>query len=132
MEMKIQLEGGYKVNALYKGFTIRCDQPEEVGGENTAPEPFDIFLASIGTCAGTYLADFCIERKIPLDGIDITMRFHKNEETKMVTQVSMEVTLPPEFPVKYIKAIERSINQCTVKKHFMDPPEFEVMVHMGE
>jgi len=132
MEMKIQLEGGFKVNAHYKGFTIRCDQPEEVGGENTAPEPFDIFLASIGTCAGAYVADFCIERSIPLDGIDLTLRFNRNEETKMITQVSMEVTMPPEFPAKYIKAIERAIDQCSVKKHLMDPPEFEVTVHMAE
>ncbi len=52
MEMQISLAGGKKVDARFKGFTIRTDQPESSGGENSAPSPFDLFLGSIGTCAG--------------------------------------------------------------------------------
>ena len=132
MEMKIVLEGGYKVNAIYKGFTIRTDQPEDVGGENTAPEPFDMFLASIGTCSGVYVADFCNERNIPTENIGIIMSIDRDGETNMVTRVTINVSLPPEFPQKYLRAIEKAINMCTVKKHLQDPPEFLVEAKMAE
>ena len=44
MEMEIVSLGGKKVNALYKGFTIRADQSKEYGGDGSDPEPFDMSL----------------------------------------------------------------------------------------
>ncbi len=51
-EIRVTFPGGVKVEAVYKGFVIKTDQPVHQGGENTAPAPFDLFLASIATCAG--------------------------------------------------------------------------------
>ena len=56
MEMKIYSGGGKQVLADYEGFTIRTDQPVKDGGEGSAPEPFSLFLASLGTCAGQFVA----------------------------------------------------------------------------
>ena len=66
MDMEIQFPGGKKVDALYKGFTIKTDQPKNEGGEGSAPEPFSLFLTSIGTCAGIYVLNFCQNRNISL------------------------------------------------------------------
>jgi len=52
MEMEVFFPGGKKVNSTYKGFTVKTDQAKNEGGDGTAPEPYDLFLASIGTCAG--------------------------------------------------------------------------------
>ncbi len=52
MEMEVFFPGGRKVNSYYKGYTVETDQPEKDGEEGSAPEPYDLFLASIGTCAG--------------------------------------------------------------------------------
>ena len=84
MEMQVLFPGGRKVDALYKGFTVRTDQPVKAGGENSAPSPFDLFLCSIGTCAGYYVLDFCQERSIPYQEIELTVNFEKNRETGMV------------------------------------------------
>ena len=67
MNMEIVFPAGKKVNALYRGFTIETDQPENGGGDGSAPSPFDLFLASIGTCVGFYVLSFCHERSIPTD-----------------------------------------------------------------
>ena len=61
-EMRVTFPGGKKVDAEYKGFVIRTDQPVHQGGEGTAPAPFDLFLASIATCAGIYVLSFCQNR----------------------------------------------------------------------
>jgi putative redox protein len=48
-QMEISFPGGQKVDAQYSGFTIHTDQPVEDGGDGSAPTPFSLFLASLGT-----------------------------------------------------------------------------------
>ncbi|MCK5331318.1 MAG: osmotically inducible protein OsmC, partial [Candidatus Marinimicrobia bacterium] len=62
MDMKITFPGGKKINAEYNGQIIKTDQAVASGGNGSAPEPFDLFLASIGTCAGIYVLGFCQQR----------------------------------------------------------------------
>jgi len=62
--MEITFPGGLKVQANYKGYTILTDQPAFSGGEGAAPTPFDLFLASIGTCVVIYVKSFCAQRGI--------------------------------------------------------------------
>jgi len=126
MEMEVVYDGVKKVNAIYNGYTVRTDQPKEKGGEGTAPAPFDLFLSSIGTCAGFYVFSFCKEREIPTDGIKLTLQTEKNKETGMIGKISIEIQLPSGFPEKYKKAVIRSADQCAVKKHIFNPPEFTI------
>ncbi|HDY86681.1 MAG TPA: osmotically inducible protein OsmC [bacterium] len=128
MEMKIVSPGGKKVNALYKGFTILTDQSKEYGGEESAPEPFDMFLASIGTCAGINVIAFCQKRDIPTEKIKLILDFERNQETKMIERITIEIQLPDEFPEKYKKAVVRTADLCAVKKHLLTPPEFEIFI----
>jgi len=126
MDMEIISAGGKKVNALYKGFTIKTDQSKEYGGDESAPEPFDIFLASIGTCVGINVIVFCQRHSISTDKIKIILLFERNHETKMIEKIKIEIKLPPDFPEKYKNAVIKSADLCSVKKHIMNPPEFEI------
>ncbi|MDH7512896.1 MAG: OsmC family protein [Clostridiales bacterium] len=125
-EIKVSFPGGLKVDAECKGFVIKTDQPIYQGGEETAPAPFDLFLASIATCAGYYVLAFCRERGIPIDEATVVLRTEKNAETKMIDKISIELLLPPEFPNKYRNAIIRAVDQCTVKAHILRPPDFTI------
>ena len=127
MDMEITFPGGMEVNAKYKGFTVATDQPKESGGGGTAPSPFDLFLCSIGTCAGIYALRFCQERKIDSSDLRVGVGLERNPEKKMVSRIRIEVKLPTGFPEKYRQAIVRSIDLCAVKRHIMDPPAFEVV-----
>ncbi len=124
--MHISFPGGKKVNAEYKGFTIRTDQPENEGGENSAPSPFDLFLSSIGTCAGYYVINFCRERNISYQDIELTLTTERNPEKGLIGKITIELKLPAGFPERYREAVIRAANLCTVKKHLADPPEFQI------
>lgn len=126
-EMEIRFPGGVAVEARLEGASIRTDQPERAGGGGTAPSPFDLFLASIGTCAGYYALRFCQERQIPTDGLTLSMRWERNPETKLIGSIRIEMTLPAGFPEKYRPAILRATDQCAVKKHLVAPPAIDVV-----
>lgn len=131
MEMNIDFPGGARVDAHFGAFTVRTDQPPQGGGENSAPTPFQTFLASIGTCAGIYVLGFCRQRNIPTDGIRLIQNLEVDRASGMVSKISLDLQLPPNFPEKYKSAVIRAAEQCTVKKHFEHPPKFEISANIA-
>jgi putative redox protein len=131
MDMVVSLAGGKKVNAAYKGFTIKTDQSESSGGNGTAPSPFDLFLSSIGTCVGFYVQRFCQERDIPTDNINVVLKKELNADTHMIGKISIDINLPEGFPEKYRKAVIATADLCSVKKHIFNPPNFDIKANIG-
>lgn len=126
MEMQIFFEGNKKVNASFNGNIIKTDQPTQGGGEGSAPAPFDLFLASIGTCAGIYVKGFCDQRGISSENIKIIQRMNFNPGTRLIDKIDLEIQVPADFPEKYKDAVINSANLCAVKRHMQQAPEFEV------
>jgi putative redox protein len=126
MEMLIDFPGGARVDAHFNEFTVKTDQPPQGGGESSAPTPFATFLASLGTCAGIYVLGFCRQRGIPAEGIRLLQRMESNPQTGLVSHVTLDIQLPPDFPEKYREAVIRAAEQCAVKKHFEHPPAITV------
>jgi putative redox protein len=125
-DMRIYFPGGKKVYADYKGFTHKTDQPAYAGGEGSAPSPFELFLASLGNCAGFYVQEFCRNRGIDVEGIELIQSLEVDPETRMVAKINLEIKLPPSFPEKYKSAVIQSAGLCAVKKHMENPPKFNI------
>ena len=125
MEMVIDFPGGSKVDAHFNGFTVATDQPVIGGGENSAPTPFEVFLASIGTCAGIFVLGFCRQRGLPTEGIRIVQRNNHNPATGLVDAIDLEIQVPASFPEQYYGALIRSAELCKVKRTLENPPAFK-------
>ncbi len=127
MEMIIDFPGGARVDAHFRGHDLATDQPAGGGGMDAAPMPFELFLASIGTCAGIYVLGFCRQRGLPTEGIRILQHNLFNPMTGLVDKVEMEILIPPTFPKQYYDALVRSADLCKVKKSLEKPPKFEIV-----
>ena len=126
MQMEITFPGGERVDAHFHGFSVHTDQPVRDGGEGSAPAPFTLFLASIGTCAGIYVLRFCRQREIPTEGLHLIQRSHYDREAGQVDSIELEIQLPADFPEKYKSAVIRAAELCAVTKHFDNPPSIQV------
>ena len=131
MEMEISFPGGKRVDAQYEGLTIQTDQSIKNGGNGSASEPFNLFLASIGTCAGIYVLSFCQQRKIPTEEIKLIQRMEASADGKMIGKIIIEIKLPADFPQKYRKAVISSAQLCAVKKHMEQAPEFSIFTSVA-
>lgn len=129
--MIIRFPGNKKVTAQFDGFTVVTDQPVEAGGDGSAPAPFDLFLASLGTCAGLFALSFCRKRNIPTEGLEIRQSAEWDEARHLATKVSLVITLPRGFPEKYRESIVKAAELCTVKRHLAEPPRFEIAAESG-
>ncbi len=127
-DISVTFPGGKKVDARYGGRTVKTDQSVKNGGAGSAPEPFDLFFVSIATCVGIYVLEYCNERKLNAEGLGVQLRAEQNPENKLFSPMRIEITLPEDFPEKHRKAVLRMANICTVVKHVVTPPEFDVVL----
>jgi putative redox protein len=123
-EIEVSFPGNLRVEARLGEFVIATDQPQKAGGENSAPTPFDLFGASIATCAGYFAVKFCRTRNLDTAGMKLTMGYEWDKEQKRYPKMTLRLRLPENFPEKYKEAILRAMDQCAVKEHIQRPPEF--------
>ena len=131
MDMEITFAGGKKVNASFKGHIHKTDQPITAGGENSAPSPYELFLASIGTCAGIYVKSFCDSRNLPTENIKLIQTLEYDSEKKLPSRIVIEIRLPADFPEKYKAALINAAELCAVKRTIANPPVFEIKTVTG-
>jgi putative redox protein len=125
-EINVSFPGNLRVEAKVGEFVIATDQPEKSGGDGSAPTPFTLFATSIATCAGFFAVKFCRTRNIDTGGMKLDMNYDWDKEKKRYSKMTLQLTLPRDFPAKYHTAILRAMDQCVVKEHIQNPPEFAI------
>ena len=128
MMIEVTFDGKKKINANFRGFTVKTDQDIPSGGDNSAPSPFELFLASIATCSGIYVKSFCDIRNLPTDNIKIVQDIEYDESTKLVKDIFIHISLPAEFPEKYREPLFTVVNMCKVKQHLINPPKINIIL----
>lgn len=126
MDIEVYFEEGAKVNARLGKHVVKTDQKERGGGEDSAPAPFDYFLASLATCAGIYVKVFCDKRGIDSSEIRIMQKHRTDPQTRKLNGIDIDIILPEDFPDKYREAVVKAADQCAVKRVLKDPPDIEV------
>lgn len=125
MDIRVSFPGGKRVDAQLPRHVVHTDQPVDLGGQDAEPAPFDLFLASLATCAGIYVLGFCQARQIPTEGVAL-VQHHDFDAQGRLTRVELELTLPASFPEKYRAAVANAAANCKVKKLLAAPPEIVV------
>jgi putative redox protein len=129
--MDIYFAGNKQVYADFNGFTVKTDQGVRSGGEGSYPEPFALFLASLGTCAGIYVKSFCDQRGIPTDKIRLSQEPQFDPVRHLIGQIDLNIFVPIDFPEKYEQAMVQTASLCAVKRHLKEDIKFNVKVVRG-
>lgn len=124
--IEVSFPGGKRIDAKVGDFTIHTDQSVKAGGDASAPEPFDLFLASIATCAGIYAWNFCQSRDLATEGMGLSMHCAHDAKKKLICDIRLSLKLPEGFPQKYRDGITRAMGLCAVKRHMQDAPNIVI------
>ena len=127
-EIKIEFGEGKKLSAVNDDFRIDADMPVNEGGEGSAPDPMQLFLASLGTCAAHYTRKFCETRSLSLEGLELKLRYQYNDEGTQISKFTYELTIPENFPEKYKAALLRALDLCPIKKLLLNPPSYQLEI----
>lgn len=114
------------VTGALNGHRVCASYPLDRGGDGSAPNPFELFLISLGTCAGYYARTYCEEHNLCCDSLRIYQHNVFDETTGKLLGVRMQVLMPPDFPEKHKAPLLRAIDACKVKQVLVDPIQMHV------
>lgn len=78
--------GPYGQTAVARGHTWRIDEPSEMGGADSGPEPFELLCAALGACTTITVRMYAARKRWPLDRIAVTVTYEKPAETARFTR----------------------------------------------
>jgi len=94
MEVTVDYLGDVQFEVRARNHTILCDQPEANGGFDEGMTPPELMLASLGSCAGYYAAEYLKARQLPSSGMWIQVTAEKAKSPAKLDSFKVEVHLP--------------------------------------
>ena len=127
----VSFPGGERVDAHFHTFTVHTDQRRAHGGEESAPSPFDYYFVAIATCAGSSALGYCQKHNLDTDALQIDLHASKHPTEPRFDTIIISVTPPPLLTEAQREGLRASVENCTVKRHILQPPSFETVLQPG-
>src|SRR6476469_334144 len=97
-----------------RGHVFTIDQPVSDGGEDTAPTPTELFVASLAGCVGFYARRYLARHDLPEDGLTVTARYAMAARPARVSDITIDIELPEGVPAERRDALVDLASHCTV------------------
>jgi putative redox protein len=94
--------------------SIKIDVPASMGGKDRGPMPPQLFIASLGSCVGALVVDYCNKVGINAEDMSVDVTFEKAPDPTRLTDISVQVNLPHGDCTKRVPAIKRVAEHCPV------------------
>jgi len=129
--MRIRYRDGMEFEAESRGISLTIDQPRAGGGNDHGMTPPELLMASLGSCVGVYLVDYCRRAGLPVDGLEMEVTAERAKDPGRFSSLQVTVKLPGSLPEARIKALQRVAESCMVHNTLSSRPDIsiEVAVH---
>lgn len=128
MEVTVEHLGGVKFEVAARGHRVVCDQPRENGGSDCGMTPPEFLLASLGTCAAYYAAEYLKARKLNVPNLTVKVTAEKALKPARVAAFRIDVCAPG-LEEKHEIGIQRAAKACLIHNTLLAQPAIEVIVN---
>jgi uncharacterized OsmC-like protein len=126
MEVKISHLDHVKFNIQSRTHTILCDQPAENGGEDTGMTPPELLLASLGSCAAFYAAQYLKIHGLAESGVEVSVTAEKLKQPARLGNFRIRVASPVPLTEEQREGMMRAVHHCLVHNTLLSPPEIAI------
>lgn len=126
MEVKVSQLEGVKFDVQARSHTITCDQPESNGGADCGMTPPELLLASLGSCAAFYAAQYLKTRNLAQSGVEVSVTAEKLLQPARLGNFRILVKSPVPLTPEQNEGMMRSVHHCLVHNTLLSPPEIEI------
>jgi putative redox protein len=129
MEVTVEHLGAVQFEITTRGHSVISDQPVEDGGYNEGMTPPELLLASLGSCAGYYAAQYLRKQKLATEGTHVRVTCEKvKDPVARMTNFVIEVVTPVELTAEHQKGVEESVEHCLVHNTLLRAPSISLKV----
>ena len=126
MEVKITHLDHVKFSIQARSHTIVCDQPAENGGEDSGMTPPELLLASLGSCAAFYAAQYLKTRNLAESGVEVSVTAEKLKSPARLGNFQIHVACPVSLTEEQTEGLMRSVHHCLIHNTLLSPPEIAI------
>lgn len=131
IDATVEYLGGVRFSAEARGHRLICDQPFENKGSDEGMTPPELMLASLGTCAAYYAAEYLKARSLSLDGLRVRVEAEKAAPPARLGSFRIEVTSASAIDERHREGLQRAAKKCLIHNTLEHPPAIEVVVEPG-
>lgn len=131
MEVTVEHLGAVQFEIRARKHTIACDQPEASGGFDEGMTPPELMLASLGSCAGYYAAQYLRKKHLAGEGTRVRVTADKVSGPARLENFKIEVTLPVSVGAEHRTGVEHSVHQCLIHNTLLHPPRITIDIEDG-
>lgn len=125
--MDVAFESGESYAVTVRGHRFAVDQPAELGGDDTAPTPTELFVASLATCAAFYAGRYLTRHGQSRDGLSVSATYRMaSDRPARVTDIHLQVRVPDGLPAERWPALRAVVSHCTVHSSLVTPPTVRI------
>jgi uncharacterized OsmC-like protein len=132
MEVTIEHLGSVQFEIKARQHTIPCDQPPENGGSDEGMTPPELMLASLGSCAGFYAAQYLRKFKLSTEGTRVRITADKLKDPARLDNFRIEIETPVELSEQHRAGVERSVHHCLIHNTLLNPPPIAIEINQHE
>lgn len=119
--------GGKRFSTQIGNHQILTDQPNESGGEDSAPTPPDLLLASLGACTAHYAMEYLVARSLPTEGLHVQVLADKTTRPVHLDNFRILVETAP-LEAKHLQGLQRAVETCLIHRTLLANPKVEIQL----
>ena len=128
MKQNVKFEGKRKFKATINGHEVWTDLPKEKGGDNAAPTPSELFIASLGCCTALFVERYLKTAKLNAEGLSIEIDWEFAEDRSRIGKMDFSIHVPNAELGARKKAVLAAAEKCTLHGTLHNCPEIRVSV----
>ncbi len=129
MEVTVEHLGAVQFEIKARQHTIASDQPVESGGFDEGMTPPELLLASLGSCAAFYAAEYLRQKGLATEGTRVTVHAEKVKNPARVDNIRIDVELPLACDERDVAGVNRAVHNCLIHNTLLHPPVIEIGIH---
>jgi putative redox protein len=125
--MDVRFVAGEAYEVMVRGHRVVVDQPADVGGQDSAPTPTELFVASLATCVAFYAGRFLTRHGYSREGLAVSAGYEMaGDRPARVSNIRLMVRVPACLPPQRWAALRAVASHCTVHNSLTDPPSVSI------
>lgn len=136
-----ELQSDYRVDITNGTHTWRADEPVDLGGDNTGPNPYDMLLGAVAACTSITLSMYAKRKNIDITSLSVEYSHEKvhakdceqcdDSHAGMIDRVTSRIYIDGDFDEATRKRLMEIAQRCPVHKTLEAGIVFDEIVYAG-